>query len=481
MAEMQNPGKLQSRKWLVQNRMKRCNRVTGNEQMAEVLIRRRGASYTTLPKYAVRPGKHVPKQDGVGRILVVTAVCLSPILDSLPGIGGFSFAWILYGCLSIWVIARSPHSLLRTIKEPLFVGATLFAVVGLASEVMHPKSAFVLIFRFVQTAGGAVLIASLCRNRETLSWALRSLAGFACCISLILIATSYGQLRAADVEEFAGASSLREQVFTNQNLFYDLNRWAFICGLGAPIALAMFARETRTQKKVLWAGVATVCLLGATMPLSRSGIVVTLMACMAVLVFGSRGRLALVTMGICVLICAYALAPAALMQRFKGSGGFSSESEDPRQRILVASVKSLPEYWLKGVGAGNYWDSWAVSRGLGNKFGRARGAHNSFFAVWIFWGLPGLLSFLVLLWLAFKCLPRGLGRDRLALCLLGLSVAMLVRLFFTHTFYVKDFSAILGLLAAGRLWIWPSGQTPSMASYARPRRRRQVLPMHQSP
>jgi hypothetical protein len=406
----------------------------------------------------------------VGKALLAAAVCLSPILDSLPGIGGFSLAWIVYAALAIWVITRLPNALLRTVKEPLFLSAALFLVVGGFVEALHTNRDFEVLTRFVQTVAGALLIASLCRTKETLTFALRSLVWFACCVSLILITTSYRQLRAVDVEDFEGASGLRDQVFAASDLFSDLNRWSFVCGLGAPVALAILSRTSDKRKKSLWTIASITCLLGATLPLSRSGIVVTLGACSAVLAFtrGNRMRLSVAAVGI--LVCVYVFAPSALIQRFKGSGGFSSESQDPRQRILVASVKSIPEYWFFGVGAGNYWDSWAKAKEIKNKRGGARGAHNSFFQVWMYWGLPGLLSFLLLLWSAWRCLPRAVGRDPWALCLMGLFVAVILRSLFMHAFYVKDFSGVLGLLAAGRLWIWPTGRILPLRFQAAPGR-----------
>jgi hypothetical protein len=178
-----------------------------------------------------------------------------------------------------------------------------------------------------------------------------------------------------------------------------------------------------------------------------------------------------------IAACAYAIAPSALFQRFKGSGILQEDSQDPRQRILAASIRHIPEYGLLGVGFGNY-PSWGSQTGLANKRGRTVQPHNSYFAVWMYWGAPALLSFALMFYLAFRCLPKGVGRDPLALCLLGLAVAMFLRLLFTHVFYVKDFSAILGLLAAARLWVW-RGKPVQMATAVRARRRQNTPPIHQ--
>jgi len=355
-------------------------------------------------------------------------------------------------------LTRYPQSLSQAIHQPLFLATSLFVLVGIMLEVAHADRDFSSLIRFAQTAVGAVLIACLCRTRETLSFTLRSLAGFAFCVSLVLIFTSYGKLSGVDVEEFEGASALREQAFESGSFFRDLNRWSFVCGLGAPVALAMFDGSTSKRQRLLWASAAFVCLLGAAMPLSRSGIMVMLAACGIVLFWSVRSRLRLIPAVAAILILVYALTPTAVIHRFRGTGGLSEESQDPRQRILAASVKSIPEYWLTGVGWGQYWDEWAAKVGINNKLGRPRGAHNSFFQVWMCWGALGLLSFLALLLFAFRCLPNNVGRDPLSLALLALAFAVTFRLFFTHVFYEKDFSAVLGLLAAARLWIWPAGK-----------------------
>jgi len=261
-----------------------------------------------------------------------------------------------------------------------------------------------------------------------------------------------------DVEDFEGASNLRDQVFTRDDFFRDLNRWSFVCGLGAPVSLALFSRSTGRRQRLRWASVTIMCLLGATLPLSRSGIMVTLGACGVVLLWSRGNRLKLIPVAAAIGICVYALAPSAVIQRFKGSGVLNAESQDLRQRIFVASMKSIPEYWLWGVGCGNYWDGWAAKVGIKTKAGRPKGAHNSFSQVWMYWGAPGLLCFGLTLYFAFRCLPKNVGRDALALCLVALAFAMIFRLLFTHVFYEKDVSAAFGLLAASRLWIWPAGK-----------------------
>lgn len=377
----------------------------------------------------------------------------------MPSVFGFSFAWLLFAVLTVRVVTSSPQSMVKVGQQPVFVAVALFVAVSFWTEARHANADFSSINRFLQTATGSLLIASLCRTRASLSIALRSLAWFGCAVSLVLIATSYGKLSGVEVEEFEGASNLRGEVFANDSFFADLNRWSFLCGLGAPVALALLARSVGRQK-LKWACITPICMMGAAMPLSRSGIMVMLATCGVVMLLSGGNRLKVIVVMAAMVVGVAALVPSAVIQRFKGSGALNvdEESKDSRQQILAVSLNRLPEYWLLGVGSGNYWKSWAVSTGLSGKAGRPRGAHNSFFQVLMNWGAPAFLLFVSILVFAFRCVPKNVGRDPLALCLLALAYAMTFRMLFTHSFYVKDFAAILGLLAAARPWIWPTGK-----------------------
>src|SRR5262249_39687534 len=135
-----------------------------------------------------------------------------------------------------------------------------------------------------------------------------------------------------------------------------------------------------------------------------------------------------------------AIAPAAVFERFKSFDAPPGKA-DPRQVVFKGVLEGLPEFWLAGVGTSEYWNGWAVKHGIATRAPKPLGAHNSFFQIWTYWGLPGLLTYLLLLYALWRCLPKGRSRDVLALCLFGLTLALLVRLLFSHVFFVKDFAA----------------------------------------
>jgi hypothetical protein len=110
---------------------------------------------------------------------------------------------------------------------------------------------------------------------------------------------------------------------------------------------------------------------------------------------------------------------------------------------------------VTGVGAGNFWESWGYDNEFRGPGGEGTlGAHNSFFQVTLYWGMVGLLGLCVLIWQAYRCLPKQCGEDSLTLCLVGIAMALLLVLFFFNSFYEKWYSLGLGLLVGAHCWVW---------------------------
>jgi hypothetical protein len=150
----------------------------------------------------------------------------------------------------------------------------------------------------------------------------------------------------------------------------------------------------------------------------------------------------------------YLFMPQAVLQRYALVDDSQMDKPEARQNVFRKVLATLPLYWELGVGSGNYKE-WAREQGITVKQGEPVGAHNSFFQIWIFWGILSLVAFLIFVWMAYRCLPKGCAKDPLALALLGVAAAMFLRLAFTHNFYVKDFAVVFGLLAGAGFWIWP--------------------------
>jgi asparagine N-glycosylation enzyme membrane subunit Stt3 len=76
------------------------------------------------------------------------------------------------------------------------------------------------------------------------------------------------------------------------------------------------------------------------------------------------------------------------------------------------------------------------------------------------WGLIGLLAFVAVFWLAYRCLPRSYNNDSLALGVLVIAVSTFLVMPFINAFFYKGLSLGLGMLVAYQLWMAPSKATP---------------------
>jgi hypothetical protein len=138
-----------------------------------------------------------------------------------------------------------------------------------------------------------------------------------------------------------------------------------------------------------------------------------------------------------------------------------------RTKVYQAAWDHLPEYGLTGVGAGNFWEGpWGKQSKYFFKHG-VLGAHNCFIQITIYWGLPGLLSLLSVVYFAYKCLPKECGNDPLSLAVLGVAVALFGVMFVMHNLEFKGFSLGLGILVGAQHWIWPAGKTQFLGSMVR--------------
>jgi hypothetical protein len=133
---------------------------------------------------------------------------------------------------------------------------------------------------------------------------------------------------------------------------------------------------------------------------------------------------------------------------------------EARAKFYTIAFDRLPEYFVAGVGAGNYHNSWGSEKGFGKEFNGVwvvYGVHNALLQITIYWGVLGLLAFLLILWYVYRSIPLQCARDQLSLALLGILVAFSLSLLQGHGFYSKSYSIGLGMLVGARLWIWPTG------------------------
>src|SRR5205085_813295 len=137
----------------------------------------------------------------------------------------------------------------------------------------------------------------------------------------------------------------------------------------------------------------------------------------ATILLFARVRLTLVWITLAaVMTSVIALAPEAAFKRMQLNPDSGNEyvegnmNEEARVRVFTGIIEGVNEFWLGGVGAGDYWKFWAFQHKIistgGGVAATPVGAHNCYLQVWINWGLPGVIAFCILVFTAYKCLPR---------------------------------------------------------------------------
>ena len=381
--------------------------------------------------------------------LLFMAIIVLPLETLIPTIAGLGSSFIVFGVLACYLAIFRPQELLRTARHALFLAVYALLAVGLLVETLQPFPRYEILFRIALMVAGAILIAALCRDRKALRWSILGYFVVGLWISVLLMATSYGALKASSATDFNQGSQVRKEILDEKNpLQANLNSMAITASHGAVVALVLaLMAKTRARRIVLY-GAAGFCLVATFLPLSRSGIVIVATACSLVMLTykGRKARLILAALVLGVTIMCW--VPDVAYSRLT----FSTQDQEARARIYTAALVHLNEYVFFGVGAGNFWRTWGYNHGWGGV-----GAHNCYIAVTIYWGLLGLAALLAVVARAYRCLPRECGHDALGLALLGISVSLLLMTFVTHALYAKEFSIGLGLLAAAQSRIWPSG------------------------
>jgi hypothetical protein len=261
------------------------------------------------------------------------------------------------------------------------------------------------------------------------------------------------------VSDFEGASSVRMFAYRRgRTIGGDLNNLSAFMAEGSICALAVGFAARRTRYRVLAWAVGGVCFVGASMPLSRGGIVMGVVAITGMFLC-QRGRLTttFTTLFVAGTVCISCIPTVALRRLETTTLAFTGKHSESRMRIYKAVYDNLSEYIMLGVGSGNFWSVWGRRAGFFYRKG-ITGAHNSFAAVTIYWGIIALFLMLLIIWLARRSIPRFAGRSPLSTAVVGTSLGVLVVLCVSHTVYDKIFGIALAMATACRCWIWPSGE-----------------------
>ena len=403
--------------------------------------------------------KSILQTTAAERLLLLVTVALLPLENHLPSIGGFSIIFLMFLVAAVYIGINRLSCLDRVWHHPVFIAAFLFLPIAGVLENTSPLPLYTDLGRFGLSISGAVMISCLCRDRAALRAAL---FGYLCAsvwLSTLLFFTSYGALSVTAATNFQDASDLRADAFRDNPIQGNLNNLALMCAQGGVVALA-FALLRKSLSRFLYLGLSGFCFLSAFLTMSRGGAAISVLACGAILFahgFKQAGKLFLV--GILLLGLLTAM-PGVIFSRMSFSTEKQQGKMESRAWIYTTALNALPEYFLTGVGAGNFWKKWGFQRGFakGSKGSvQVIGAHNTIIQIIIYWGILGLMSFLWLVWRAYRAIPLHSGRDELSLAVLGILVTLGAWLLQSHNFYDKSFALGLGMLVGSSRWIWPSG------------------------
>lgn len=421
----------------------------------------------TLPNYNVknvgRPGVAQPgtvttyATDRVEQVLIILTVALLPLQEYVPAFGGFSIMYLLFAAQAGYVLSKRPECVQKTWLHPLFLAVYVFILIGWVMEFIRLNPYYDEVSRMLQTFAGGIFLASICRDRNAMRMAMYGYLASGMLFALNLLFNSYGTLSSAGAVDYGEADRVRAAVFEDNPLQYNLNGMAFLTAQGAGVALAMALTTRARLSQCFYYGVALLCFVATFLPMSRSGIGILMGICASVVLKYGIGRIKTLLIGILAVAVLVVAVPPAVWSRFT----FSTEVNETtgkmegRAQVYTAFFHHFSEFAVSGVGQGNFVGAWGNASMYGNGRGKVSGAHNVFFQMMIYWGFPALVGLLGIIWQAYCALPGRYSNDGLAIGVLVVAVSLLFWSFTVHNLYAKEFGMGVGLLVAGRVWIWP--------------------------
>lgn len=389
------------------------------------------------------------------RVLIFLLVFSIYFEANLPFVGTASTPFIIFGFTFIYLAATRIKTLLRLFSSKYFIASVLFAIVCVFMETLHPFANYDFIFRYLNMTFGIFCIAVLCRDRTSIEIALFTFILASALQSVILISGSFHLLKGFTAFGFYDASRARIEAFEEIFLRGNLNEISYFSSIGALIGMIWIYYEKQNWKRWLIIGLTVPSILGVFFPASRTG---ALIFFASTLIFFLKTKVNLrkwiLPAGLLALLLIVAI-PDVIWVRLSSIIHLSELQEsDSRTKVFSAIISHVDQYLFTGVGSGNYWHGWAVSAGITNRFTTdiAMAAHNAFFQLWMYWGLPAMLSFCLLIWIFSKAVDRNISGDRIKTSLY-IFVLMIPMIFlFYHSFYHKSFSIGLGMLIGARFW-----------------------------
>lgn len=408
-------------------------------------------SITTARPHTIEP----VQESGTAALSFLAVLPLMAIpFENQYTVLGWSVAKLTIMPLLGAVLMLRPNRLATVWKHPVFISAMAFLVWGTLSEAVQPFSDWDFLYRILQMVLYASLVAAAVSSRFVFKRTLLVLAFVSTALAFYLIANFYGSV-AVDVMDFRAAGQARAQAFEEKSLEANLNILAYSVGMGAIVALGKLLGSRGKWLRLVWGAIYVVCAIGAMIPVSR-GAFVALVTSSGLILWRNliRGKSGIAVFILGLMAVVFMMMPGVLTARLASLAPGSQDEvqlgkQEARFRVFNSAVEAIPEYWAFGVGVGNYWKEWGADHGFGERtpWGAAViGPHNSFFAAWIYFGLPGILLLCFTCYLAGRKRPGKGSSSWEAVVLLGILVFGVQWLLFTHNLYLKEFGVILGLV-----------------------------------
>jgi len=407
-----------------------------------------------IPATVIQPSLDI-RSSAFDRLLIFLLVFSIYFEANLPYLGTASTPFLIFGFTFLYIGVTRLKTLMRLFSSKYFVASLVFAIICIFMETIHPFASYEFIFRYLNMTLGIFCIAVLCRDKTSFDIALFAFILASAFQSLFLIFGTVPLLRSFSAVGFYDASRARLQAFETFFLRGNLNEISYFSSIGAIIGLIWMYYERVKWKRVVLMTLTVPSILGVFLPASRTGAIIFFLS---ILIFVYKSKINLrswVLPSLILLLFLFLAVPDVVWVRLGSLLRFAELQEtDSRTKVYTAVLNNIDQYAITGVGAGNYWHGWAVSAGITNRFTTdvAMAAHNAFFQLWIYWGLPGLISFLALIYLYWTAVERNIAGNRMKSCLYIFMTMIPMIFLFYHSFYHKSFSIGLGMLLGARFW-----------------------------
>ena len=395
------------------------------------------------------------------RVLIFLLVFSIYFEANLPNVYGASTPFLLFGFTFSYLALTRLNTLIRLFKGKYFLACISFALICVFMETLHPYPSYDFVTRYVNMILGMFCIVMLCKDTAAMDVALFTFILASAFQAFFIITGTAPLLHHVTADNFSDASHARLEAFEEFYLRGNLNDISYFSSIGAIIGIIWAYFERVRWKRIGIVLLTIPSILGVFLPASRTGAVI-FFASALLFTYKAKIKVKKWLLAVPILLIGLSLAVPEVVWVRLGSLVRLSElqEEDSRTKVYKAVLKNIDEYVLTGVGSGNYWHGWAVNAGITNRFttDTAMAAHNAFFQLWIYWGLPALAGFIFLMYMFSKILDRNIEGDRRKASIYIFIMIIPMIFVFYHSFYHKSFSIGLGLLLSTRFWNFPMGE-----------------------